>query len=50
MMDRGVTTSLSATFFEGLLIRQEHPNVDDLSGTFSFILSILWVLYSSLSL
>ena len=49
-LDRGVTTSLPATFLEGMLIRQEHPNVYALYGTFSFILSILWVLYSSLSL
>jgi len=49
-MDWGVTTSLPATFFAGLLILKEHPKVYALYGTLSFILSILWVLYSSLSL
>ena len=37
-LDRGVTTSLPATFFEGLLIRKAHP-LYALYGTFSFILS-----------
>jgi len=37
-LDRGVTTSLPATFFEGLLIRKAHP-LYDLYGTLSFILS-----------
>jgi hypothetical protein len=37
-LDRGVTTSLPATFFEGLLIRKAHPFYA-LYGTLSFILS-----------